>query len=226
MGVQRFEFCVHLLCLGHSHPLLTIAVSVRLWKLGCQTWGYALQSCAAFGKHWDECAFGFLTHSLFLSLGVSRLSTMEFHFVPQRVASITTPPGCVGAFKPQFVVVIKFFVARARWWDPLRYMWGHLNVWFCRRAWFLEPSFLWAVQCIHCSIAAPGLQYTRGLLGLKNINELKHFGWQVAFLHAGCRLKWLLASMLACSPCVAGRHVELYDGKAAPIAVYGISCDN
>ena len=87
-----------------------------------------MQSCVAFGKHWDECAvvfamdllsienklisnisFGFLTHSLFLSLGVSRLSTMEFHFVPRRVASITTPPGCVGYFKPQFVVVIKFF---------------------------------------------------------------------------------------------------------------------
>ena len=183
MGVQRFEFCVHLLCLGHSQPLLAIAVSVRLWKLGCQTWGYAMQSCVAFGKHWDECAFvfamhlsiqnklisnisfGFLTHSLFLSLGVSRLTTMEFHFVPQRVASITAPPSCVGSFTPQFVVVIKFFVARARWWDPLRYMWGHLNVRCCRPAWFLEPSFLWAVQCIHCSIAAPRLQYLRGLLG-------------------------------------------------------------
>ena len=142
------------------------------------------------------------------------------------MASITTPPGCVGSFKPQFVVVIKFFVARARWWDPLRYMWRHLNVRCCRPAWFLEPSFLWAVQCIHCSVAAPRLQYLRGLLGLKNINELKHFGWQVAFLHAGCRVKWLLASMLACSPCVAGRHVELYDGQAAPITIYGISYDN
>ena len=75
-------------------------------------------------------------------------------------------------------------------------------------------------------IAAPRLQYLRGLLGLKNIHELKHFGWHVAFLHAGCRVKWLLASMLACSPCVAGRHVELYDGQAAPITVYGISYDN
>ena len=105
-------------------------------------------------------------------------------------------------------------------------MWGHLNVRCCRPAWFLEPSFFWAVQCIHCSIAAPRLQYLRGLLGLKNVHELKHFGWHVAFLYAGCRVKWLLASMLACSTCVAGRHVELYDGQAAPITVYGISYDN
>ena len=59
-----------------------------------------------------------------------------------------------------------------------------------------------------------------------SLDELKHFGWHVAFLHAGCRVKWLLASMLACSPCVAGRHVELYDGQAAPITIYGISYDN
>ena len=58
------------------------------------------------------------------------------------------------------------------------------------------------------------------------VSEMKHFGWDVAFWHAGCRVKWLLASMLACSPCVAGRHVELYDGQAAPITIYGISYDN
>ena len=56
---------------------------------------FAMDLLSIQNKLISNISFGFLTHSLFLSLGVSRLSTMEFH--------------CVGSVKPQFVVVINMF---------------------------------------------------------------------------------------------------------------------
>ena len=61
---------------------------------------------------------------------------------------------------------------------------------------------------------APRLLYLRGLLGLKKIDELQCFGGRVAAVgsFAG-RVKRLLASVLACAPCAAGRQVANYDEK-------------
>ena len=69
--------------------------------------------------------------------------------------------------------------------------------------------------------SAPRLLYLRGLLGLKKIDELQCFGGRVAAVgsFAG-RVKRLLASVLACAPCAAGRQVANYDEK-----VYQVTTD-